>query len=77
MAKKLKKTKEYHKEIAPRLVNGDCRLNVSLNLPPDIKEALRYVARKDRKSVSWLLEFVIIQYFEFDEPEYKERKKQK
>jgi hypothetical protein len=75
MTKKL--PKKYHKEIAPRLVNGNSRLNVSLNLPPDIKEALRYVAFKDRKSVSWLLEFVIIQYFEFDEPEYKERKKKK
>jgi len=63
------------KTIAPRLANGQIRVSIGHGLPPDIKEGLRYIAIKENKSMSWLLEFIIIQYFEFDEPEYIEPKR--
>lgn len=73
----MKKQKKIHKTIAPRLANGWKRVSIGHGLPPDIKEGLTYVAMKERCSVSWLLEQIIIDHFEFKEPKYVERKRKK
>lgn len=69
--------KHKTREIAPRLANGWKRVSIGHGLPPDIKEGLQHLARKENKSVSWILEFVIIDYFEFKQPKYIERKRKK
>jgi hypothetical protein len=63
------------KEIAPRLFNGDSREAIAHGLPPGIKDGLRAIARREKKSVSWVLETIIIEHFGFRRPRYKERKK--
>lgn len=60
--------------IAPRLASGDKRESIGHGLPPEIKQGIRYIARKENKSVSWVLEQIIIDYFGFKQPKYIERK---
>lgn len=60
--------------IAPRLFNGDSRESIGHGLPPKIKTGLKAIAYKENKSVSWVLEKVIIEYFKLPEPKYKLRK---
>lgn len=60
--------------IAPRLANGDSRESIGHGLPPEIKEGLKAIARSENKSVSWVLEQIIIKYFGFRQPKYIERK---
>jgi hypothetical protein len=60
--------------IAPRLASGDRRENFGHGLPPSIKEGLRKIARRENKSMSWVMEEVIIRYFHLRTPEYVERK---
>jgi len=60
--------------IAPRLFNGDVRESIGHGLPPKIKSGLKLIAQKENKSVSWVLEEVIIDYFKFSTPKYKLRK---
>jgi hypothetical protein len=62
------------KIIAPRLLSGDRRETIGHGLPPHIKEGIRDIARKENKSVSWVLETIIIEYFGFSKPKYIERK---
>jgi hypothetical protein len=66
--------RKYTKTIAPRLVSGDCRENYTGGLPPYIREGLRKIARDERQSVSWVLEQVIIKFFNLKQPKYVERK---
>jgi hypothetical protein len=61
--------------IAPRLANGDSRVNDYGRLPPAVKEGLRAIARSENKSMSWVKEQVIIDYFHLRQPKYIERKK--
>jgi hypothetical protein len=63
--------KYYHKRIAPRLLSGDKRDNYTGGLPPEVKEGLYKIAEKEGKSVSWVLEQVIIDYFGLKKPKYK------
>jgi hypothetical protein len=63
------------KMIAPRLTNGDSRVNFGSRLPEPIKEGLRSIARKENKSMSWVMEEVIIDYFGFRKPRYKPSRK--
>lgn len=63
--------------IAPRLFNGDPREQIGHGLPPAVKEGLRRIAEKENKSVSWVLEEVIIDYFGFRRPRYKLVKKKR
>lgn len=60
--------------IAPRLYNGDSRESIGHGLPPKIKAGIKAIAHRENKSVSWVLEQVIIEYFKLPQPKYKERK---
>jgi hypothetical protein len=62
------------KIIAPRLANGNPRVSFGHGLPEQIKEGLRTIAIKENKSMSWVMEEIIIEYFDFDRPKYLERK---
>jgi hypothetical protein len=59
--------------IAPRLFSGDSRESIGHGLPPEIKQGLRNIARGENKSVSWVLEEIIIDYFGFRKPKYIKR----
>jgi hypothetical protein len=61
--------------IAPRLRNGRRRVSLSEALPEEIKEGIRRIARQEGRSMSWVMEEVIIRYFKFPRPDYVERKK--
>ena len=61
--------------IAPRLFNGDSRVGIGHGLPPEIKEGIKRIAASENKSVSWVLEVIIIDYFGMRRPKYIERKK--
>lgn len=67
-------SKRKPKTIAPRLLSGDKRETIGHGLPPHIKDGIRDIARKENKSVSWVLETIIIEYFGFSKPKYVERK---
>jgi hypothetical protein len=60
------------RQIAPRLANGDSRVSFGHGLPESIKNGLRSIARRERKSMSWVMEEVIIDYFKLARPKYKE-----
>lgn len=66
--------KKKTREIARLLFNGHVREENHHRLPPEIKRSLMSIARQENKSMSWVLEQVIIQYFQLDEPRYKETK---
>lgn len=66
-----------NKQIAPRLANGQSRENFGGRLPPKIKAALRFIAKEDNKSMSWVMEEVIIRFFNLKQPIYKPHKKVK
>jgi hypothetical protein len=56
---------------APRLLNGDCRVRDYGRLPPEVKEGLRAIARSEGKSMSWVKEEIIIDWFNLPKPDYK------
>ena len=60
--------------IAPKLANGDSRINFGHGLPEYIKEGLRSIAKDENRSMSWVMEEVIIEYFHLRKPAYKKRK---
>jgi predicted transcriptional regulator len=62
------------KIIAPRLASGDSRIGIGHGLPPHIKEGLRAIAARENRSVSWVLEELIIDFFNLKRPTYIERK---
>ena len=62
------------KQIAPRLANGRPRESFGSRLPRAIKEGLRSIARSGNKSMSWVMEEVIIDYFHLKRPQYKEQR---
>lgn len=62
--------KKLAKTIAPRLANGRHRVPFGHGLPPAIKEGLREIAKKEKQSMSWVLEQVIIDYFSLPRPKY-------
>lgn len=68
MAKKLTLT------IAPKLANGDSRVRDYGALPSAVKEGLRSIAKSEGKSMSWVKEQVIIDYFQLKMPKYKNGK---
>jgi hypothetical protein len=67
---RVKFIKPYKKQIAPRLASGDSRENWGGRLPEDVKYALYLVARRERKSVSWLMEEIVLGHFGFKTPDY-------
>jgi hypothetical protein len=66
--------KKYKRTIAPRLQSKEVRDNIGHCLVPEIKEALKIIAQTDRKSVSYLLELAIVDYFGLKRPRYLKRK---
>jgi hypothetical protein len=58
-------------KIAPRLYDGDSRVKLYGRLPEHIKEGIRNIARKENKSISWVIEEVVIDYFGLRRPRYK------
>lgn len=58
------------KRIAPRLASGDSRVPFGHGLPDEIKEGLRSIAKREGKSMSWVMEEVIIDYFGLKRPKY-------
>jgi hypothetical protein len=59
--------------IAPRLAGGLCRETFGSRLAPDVKQGLRAIARAENKSMSWVVEQVIIEYFNLRRPKYDPR----
>jgi hypothetical protein len=55
---------------APKLANGEPRVKDYGRLPSDIKEGLRAIARMEGRSMSWVKEQVIIDYFHLKRPKY-------
>lgn len=66
--------KRKPKQIAPRLANGEARVPFGHGLPETIKEGLRGIAQKENKSMSWVMEQVIIDYFGLRTPRYVKAK---
>lgn len=58
------------RRISPRLASGESREPFGHGLPPDIKQGLRRIAASERKSMAWVLEEVIIDYFKLRRPKY-------
>lgn len=58
------------RRIAPRLWGGIKRENYGGRLPPHVKDGLRLIAQKENKSMSWVMEEVIIRYFKMRTPRY-------
>jgi hypothetical protein len=67
--------KKSARTIAPRLADGRCRVNFGSRMPEGIKEGLRKIARTEARSMSWVVEEVIIRYFHMKRPEYAKRLK--
>lgn len=67
--------KNVTRQIAPRLANGDSRVGFGHRLPVEVKEGLRQIARSENKSMSWVMEEVIIRYFGLRRPRYIKPKK--
>ena len=59
-----------HRRISPRLANGDSREPFGHGLPPEIKQGLRNIALHENKSMAWVVEEVIIDYFRLRRPKY-------
>jgi hypothetical protein len=66
------------KRIAPRLLDGSKRVPSSGGLPEPVAYGLKCIAAQEGKSVSWVKERVIIQFFRLrlqemgiEEPAYK------
>lgn len=61
------------KIIAPRLFGGISRMSYGGRLPPHVKDGLRLIAKQENKSMSWVMEEVIIRYFKMRTPKYIQR----
>lgn len=61
------------REIAPRLANGEIRVRLYGRLPEAVKEGLRSIAVSENRSMGWVVEEVLIDYFGLKEPKYKKR----
>lgn len=67
--------KDYRpKMIAPRLASGEKRIGFCHGLPPVVKEGIRRIADRENKSMSWVMEEVVIAFFHFRAPQYTPRK---
>jgi hypothetical protein len=60
--------------IAPRLASGEKRIGFGHGLPPAVKEGIRRIAERENKSMSWVMEEVIVQFFHLRPPTYLPRK---
>jgi len=58
------------RQIAPRLANGHSRIQWGGRLPDYVKDGLRKIARSENKSMSWVMEEVVIEFFDLARPKY-------
>lgn len=58
-------------QIAPKLASGQPRVRDYGRLPEAVKEGLRAIAKAEGKSMSWVKEEIIIDWFDLPKPEYK------
>lgn len=70
-----KKGSSSARHIAPRLASGDKRIRSSRAFPPKVDAAIRAIAAHERKSMNWVMEEVVIDYFSMPRPKYVEPKK--
>jgi len=63
--------------IALPLARGEIRLRTYGRLPRAVKEGLRAIARSENKSMSWVVEEVLIDYFDLKRPNYKKERPRK
>lgn len=59
--------------IAPRLAGGLVRDNFGSRMAPDVKHGLRSIAKIENKSMSWVVEEIVIDYFGLRRPKYDPR----
>jgi len=50
------------------------RVGIGHGLPPEVKDGLKMLAYRENRSVSWILEQLIIKHFHLSRPEYVTRK---
>lgn len=71
MAQRYFRPSDYNgRKIAPRLASGDSRESLGHGLPPAIKEGLKRIAAQQGRSLSWILEEIIIDHFKLRRPVY-------
>jgi hypothetical protein len=58
------------RQSAPLLASG-ARDRFGSRLAPSIKHGLRAIARSEGRSMSWVIEEVVIDYFHMRRPKYK------
>lgn len=54
------------RQIAPRLASGEHRIAAGNGLPPIVKYALTVIAEEERKSRSWVIEQILLQWAQSD-----------
>jgi hypothetical protein len=51
-----------HRRIAPRLASGEHRVPSGNALPPTLKFALRVIAEQENRSLSWVIEEILLDW---------------
>jgi hypothetical protein len=69
------KRQERRTGIAPRLADGEIRVRLYGRLAPHIKHGLRTIAAHESRSMSWVVEEVLIDYFHLRRPRYRRRQR--
>jgi len=65
--------KNYMKrKYAARLLSKESRNRITQQLPPDVLDIVQTIARGEKKSVSWIVEQIIVDYLNLDKYMYKE-----
>jgi len=62
--------RKQKKHIAPRLAGGEIRLQLGSRLAPAIKDGLRAIAASEGRSMSWVIEETLIEFFGLRRPRY-------
>lgn len=65
------------KKYAPRLMSRKVRARSSSRLPSEIKEYIHWYAKKNGCSMSWVMEQMVIDYFDLVVPRYIDNKEQR
>jgi hypothetical protein len=61
-----RRTEKIHRHIAPRLASGEKRIPSGNGLPPLLKYCLRGIAEAERRSLSWVIEEILIDWARHD-----------
>ena len=75
--RKAQPTRKTTRTIAPLLANGQSRVKDYGRLPEEVKEGLRAIAQAEGKSMSWVKEEIIIDWFDLPKPQYKNWNKER